>query len=383
MSSPIQPPPDLSSYVDLRLFDLTDQEIVETGLAAIRLNLPGVTLREGSTEVVTVEAVALETAEAIVAVNRLPGAVVAAILLLVGVDRDYGAAPIASATFTLGDTLGHTIPGGTRLYLVLDNNATVAFLVEPPGLVIPPGSDTGTVSIIADTNTSAANGAAAGTALLPADPLPFIESVKLAAPVADGRDPESDDEWRDRGVARMSRLTDALVLPRHFEAAALERAEVERAVVIDLYDPDEAGDPGDHPGHLTVAVLGENGATLSAEAKDAIEQALEASAVAILDVHIADVTVDVVNVAVQVHALSGYAQPAVTGAVQEAVRTYIDPLTWTWGAVIRLNELIALTDRVDGVDYVNAVTIDGVAANYTVSGAATLPKAGTVTVTFV
>jgi hypothetical protein len=183
-------------------------------------------------------------------------------------------------------------------------------------------------------------------------------------------------------VQRLARLSDALVLPRHFEAAALERPEVERAVAIDLYDPTQVGDPGDHPGHVTVAVLGENGAALSTEAKDAIEQALEAAAVAILDVHVVDVVVDTVPVATQVHLLPGYTQSVVTEAVQDAVAAYIDPLTWAWGAVIRINELVALIDRVPGVDYVITVTVDGSATDYTITGAATLPKAGTVAVTY-
>jgi uncharacterized phage protein gp47/JayE len=366
----------------LRPFDVTDQEVVATGIAAAMTNLPGWVPREGHTEVVIMESLALEISELIVAINRVPGAVVAAILLLAGVDRDYGAAPTATVTFTLGDTLGHTIPGGTRLHLPLDGDVTITFLVEPPGLTVAPGSSTGTVSVIADTNTGRANGTAIGTRLLPADPLPFIESVELDTAVADGRDPETDDEWRDRGVTRLSRLSDALVIPRHFEAAALERAEVERAVAIDLWDPTDVGDPGDHPGHIAVAVLGENGAALSTEAKDAIEQALEAAAVAILDVHVVDVTVDTVPVSTQVHESAGYTQAAVTEAVQDAITAYIDPMTWAWGGVIRLNELISLIDQVDGVDYVVSVTIDGVAANYTIVGPATLPDAGVVTVTY-
>jgi len=383
VSSPVAPTPDLSAYVDLRLFDVTDQDIVSTAIAATQLNIPGWIPREGNTEVVIIEGLALETSEGIVAVNRLTGAVVQAILLLAGVDRDFGAAPIASATFTVGDTLGHTIPGGTRMYLLLDDGATVVFLVEPPGLDIPPGSSTGTVSIIGDTFTAQANGIPIGTPLLMADPVPFIESVELASAVADGRDRESDNEWRDRGVARLSRLSDALVLPRHFEAAALERPEVERALAIDLYDPTQVGNPGDHAGHITVAVLGENGAALSTEAKDEIEQDLEASAVAVLDVHVVDIVIDTVPFAIQIHLLPGYVSASVIEAVQDAIAAYVDPLTWQWGAIIRLNEIIALADRVDGVDYVGTVTIDGVAGNYTVSGASTLPKAGVVTVTTV
>lgn len=383
MSSPVAPNPDLSSYIDLRIFDITDQEIVSTALAATQLNIPGWVPREGNTEVVIMESLALEISEGIIAVNRIPGAVVQAILLLAGVDRDFGAAPVASATFTLGDNLGHTIPGGTRLYLPLDDGSTVTFLVDHVGLDIPPGSSTGTVTIIGDIFTASANGIAAGTALLMADPVPFIEGVVLATTVADGRDRETDEEWRDRGVARLSRLSDALVLPRHFEAAALERPEVERALAIDLYDPAQVGNPGDHPGHITVAVLGENGAPLSTEAKDAIEQALEAAAVAVLDVHVVDVVIDTVSFAIQIHLLPGFVSASVTTAVQDAIAAYVDPLTWNWGSVIRLNEIIALVDRVDGVDYVGTVTIDGVAGNYTLTGAATLPKAGTVTVTVV
>lgn len=383
MSSPIAPDPDITSYVDLRPFDLSDQDIVTTAIAATQLNLPGWVPREGNTEVVIFEALALEISEAITAVNRTPGAVLQAILLLAGVDRDFGAAPIASAEFTVGDTLGHTIPGGTRMYLPLDDGTTVVFLVEPPGLDIPPGSSTGTVSIIGDTFTASANGIATGAALLMADPVPFIESVELASDVADGRDRETDNQWRDRGVQRLSRLSDALVLPPHFEAAALERPEVERALAIDLYDPTQVGDPGDHAGHITVAVLGENGAALSTEAKDDIEQDLEASAVAVLDVHVVDVVIDTVPFAIQVHLLPGFTSGNVITSVEDAVAAYVDPLSWQWGSVIRINELIALADRVDGVDYVGTVTIDGVGGNYTLSGASTLPKAGVVTVTIV
>lgn len=383
MTSPnIQPSPDITAYVDLRLYDITDQEIVDTGLAAAQLNLPGWVPREGNTEVVLMESLALEISEAVVAINRVPGAVVAALLLLAGVDKDYGAAPIATATFTLGDTLGHTIPGGTRLYLVLDDGTTITFLVEPPGLTVDPGDDTGTVSIIGDIFTDQANGILAGTRLVMADPVPFIERVELGTAVADGRSAETDDEWRDRGVARLSRLSDALVLPRHFEAAALERSEVARALALDLWDG-SGGSPGDDPGHITVAVLGDGGAALSAPAKAAIETDLEDRAVAILDVHVIDVTIEAVAVTIEMHPLDGYDTGEVSDAVEEAVAAYINPLTWQWGGTIRLFEIVSLVDRVDGVDYVTSVLLDGLALDYDITGPANLPDATPVTVTAV
>lgn len=383
MTSPnIQPSPDITAYVDLRPYDVTDQDIVDTGIAAAQLNLPGWVPREGNTEVVLMESLALEISEAVVAINRVPGAVVAALLLLAGVDKDYGAAPIATATFTLGDTLGHTIPAGTRLYLVLDDGTTITFLVEEPGLTIEPGFDSGTVSIIGDIFTDQANGIATGTRLLMADPVPFIEMVALASDVADGRSAETDDEWRDRGVARLSRLSDALVLPRHFEAAALERSEVARALALDLWDG-ATGVPGDDPGHITVAVLGDGGAALSAPVKAEIEADLEDRAVAILDVHVIDVTIEAVSFTIEMHPLDGFDSAEVIDAVEEAVAAYVDPLTWQWGGTIRLFEIVSLVDRVDGVDYVTSVLIDGLALDYDITGPANLPNATPVTVTAV
>lgn len=382
MSSPgALPPADMSAYVDLRIYDQPDQDIIQTAIANTQLNLPGWVPREGNTEVVVIESLALEIAEAIVAINRLPGAVLQALLLLAGVDRDYGAAPVALATIYFGDLLGHTVPGGTRVLLRLGDGSTVTFLVEPPGLIVLPGADAGVVSLIGDTFTDAANGITAGNLLEMADPLPFVERVELLTDVTDGRDPESDDQWRDRGVQRLSRLSDALVIPRHFQAAALERPEVAAALAIDLYDPATGPAPGDNPGHITVAVLGDGGVALSTEAKDAIEIDLEARAVAVLDVHVMDATVVVVPVATTVVPVDGVVWATVQANVQAAVAAYLDPLLWTFGSTIYLNEMISLIDQVQGVSRVVSVTIDGVAANKTLSGVAALPDAGTVTVT--
>lgn len=383
MSSPVNPPPDLSAYVDLRVYDVTDQEIVDTAIAALQFNLPGWVPNEGNTEVLIIESLALQMAEAIVAINRLPGAVVTAVLSLAGVDRDYGAPPVATATVSFADLLGHTVPGGTRMRLALGDGDEVTFLVEPPGLTVAPGGSSGMVSLVGESFTAAANGVAAGTPLTLVDRLPWIESVTLATTVADGRDTETDEQWRDRGVARLSRLSDALVTTSHFTAAALEEENVTAALTLDLYNSAAgSGVPGDHPGHVTVAVLGPNGTALSAPAKAALEASLEERAVAMLDVHVMDVTVVTVPVATTVVPVAGWVWADVQASVQSAVAGYLDPLAWTFGAgKIYLNEMISLVDQAPGVSRVVSLTINGVAGDYTISGVAGLPKAGTVTVT--
>lgn len=377
MTSPsYQPPPDLTSYVDLRIFDRTDQEIVEAGLAGVAMNLPEWVQREGHTEVVLLEGVALELSEAIVAVNRLPGAVTETLLMLFEVFKSYGAAPTATAEVYCADTVGHTVPGGTRLYLpAIDGAGIVVMLVEPPGVTIPAGSSSGVVNLIGDTFTSAANGAPIGTQLTMASPMPFIERVELTTAVADGLDPETDEDWRDRGVQRLARLSDALVVPRHFEAAALEDPRVFRVVSVDNNNPSTAG-VGDDPGHITVAVLG-SGAALSTAAKAEIELALEAKAVGILDVHVTDIAVVTVTVAAVITLGDATDPAAVTDAVEQAIIAYLDPMTWAYGTTVYRNELISLVDQVPGVDRVVSVTITGANGNgdYPLPTASTLPDA--------
>ena len=382
MSSPnVLPVPDLTGYVDLRIFDVSDQEMVNTALANLQLNLPGWVPNEANTEIMILEALALQMAEGIVAVNRLPGAVVVAVLKLMGIEPDYGNPPNATATITFGDTLGHTIPGGTRVALTLSDGSIVIFLVEPPGVTVDPGDDSGVASLIGDVFTASANGTPIGTALNMVDNLTFVDSVVLATAVADGRDPETVDEYRDRGVARLSRLSDALVVPRHFTAAALEDPDVAAALTIDNLNPIVGHVEGDDPGHVTVAVLGEGGALLSGAAKTALEASMEEDAVAILEVHVIDATIITVPVATTVVKVAGTDSAAVQASVQDAVAAYLDPLTWQFGSTIYLNEMISLIDRVDGVDRVTTVTINGVAANFALTGIAAVPDAGTVTVT--
>ena len=380
-----RPPADVSGYVDLRIYDRSDQDIIDTALAAAQLNLPEWTPREAHTEVLLIEALALEVAEAVVAVNRLPGATLETLLRFAGVDRDYGAAPLAFAQITCADTLGHEIPAGTRLYCATaDGQGYVTMLVESPGVNIPQGSSTGIVSLIGDVFTASANGVPAGTQLAMVSPMPFVEAIELATPVADGRDPETDEVWRDRGVNRLSRLTEALVLPRHFEAAALEDPNVSRAVVVDNTDPD-GGAVGSTPGHVTVAVLGDGGAVLSTQTKAELQGRLDDAALAALQVHVVDITVTRVLITVTIHLLPTADPDSTTAGVQRVVDEYLNPLAWTYGALVRRNELISIIDQVGGVDYVDTLTITGqdASGNLVLPTASAVPDLGAITISIV
>lgn len=70
------PPVDVTDYADLRLYDTSDQQMINTAIAAAKLSMPGWNPNEGNIEVLLIELLALITSENVVAVNRVPGAVV-------------------------------------------------------------------------------------------------------------------------------------------------------------------------------------------------------------------------------------------------------------------------------------------------------------------
>ncbi|MGH3926773.1 MAG: baseplate J/gp47 family protein, partial [Pseudonocardiaceae bacterium] len=338
--------------------------------------------REYSTEVLVMETTALGIAENVAAINRLPGAVVEAILRLAGVERDFGAPAVATATVDLADGLGYTIPTGTRFYLQLATG-TVVFLSEAPDVQIPAGGTSGTVNLISQINTEAANGVTAGARLVLADQLHMVQTVTLASTVTSGRDPETDSEWRDRGVARLKRLSDALVVPRQFVAAIDEDPRIGRVMGIDLWDGSLGSPlaPGNYPGHLTVAVLDPDGVALSAPVLTELEATLEALAAAMLDIHVINATLDTITVVSTIRTKAGFTPATVAAAVAAAIRSYVNPITWEAGAPLRHNEFVSVIDQVPGVDYVATVTLNGSSGDVTASTPKALPNAGTVTIT--
>lgn len=383
MSEPLnRPAPDLGAYVDLRIFDVPSQELVDAMATLYAIVNPGWIAREASTEVLLMEAIALATAENIVAINRLPGAVVEATLRLAGVERDFGAPATATATVTLADGLGYTIPTGTRFYLQLASG-TVVFLSEAPDVQIPPGETSAVVSLITQVNTAAANGVGAGARLVLADQLHMVQTVVLASTVISGRDPETDSEWRDRGVARLRRLSDALVVPRQFVAAIDEDPRIGRVIGIDLWNGSLGSPlaPGNYPGHFTLAVLDPDGLGHTAGVLAELETTVEALAAAMLDVHVVNITLDEIDVVATIRTKPGFVAATVAASVATEIRRYVNPVTWAAESPLRHNEFVSVIDQVPGVDYVATVTLNGSTGDVALSAPRALPNADVVTIT--
>lgn len=228
--------PDFTQYINLRFFDLDPQDVYEAAETTLRSRLPEWQPREGNTEVLLLESMALEVAEAIFAANRLPDAIMEALLRLYGIERDLGATPTATLRFHISGTTGATIPLGTSVRLDLPGGLDPLVFSTDAELVIPPGATTGDVTATGNRLTADANGVVAGTNAEVLDAITVVDYVTLATDVANGRNAEEDPDYLERGVQRLARLTDTLVLPRHFVQAALEEPYIERAHALDNYN---------------------------------------------------------------------------------------------------------------------------------------------------
>lgn len=94
---------------------------------------------------------------------------------------------------------------------------------------------------------------------------------------------------------------------------------------------------------------------------------------------VADPTITSVAVNATVRALPGYDAGDVRAGVIAALNDYLSPSTWEWRATVYRNELIALMDRVVGVDRVVALTVPS--TDIALSGPAPLADLSTASVT--
>ena len=346
--------PDITQYTNLVIYDKDPQDIVDAALVTLQSRLPEWTPSETNIELAVLEAVALEVAETIYTINRLPEVMVEVLLTLYGITRDAGTSPDTTITFTMADDAGYTIPLGTEVSIPISETENLSFFTNT-ALVIAEGDTDGTVAATADESTISANGIASGTVCELVDAIESVETVVTASTIANGIAPESTELWLERGIQRLQRLTDTLVIPAHFTQAALEQSYVVRANAIDNYDPESGNDPGDDAGHITVVVYGD-GAVVSSPNKSTLLTLLENNSAGNLGIHLVDPTIETVDVTVTVKKIDSFNSTTVLNSVVDALEAYLNTENWSWSGTVRVNELISLISNVAGVDYVMTLT---------------------------
>jgi uncharacterized phage protein gp47/JayE len=290
------------------------------------------------------------------------------------------AAATVPTTWTLSDSLGHTISAGTYVYYRVDGDTQIPFQVLSDVVVAPGDSVTtaGEVILQAVNTGTEANGLPSATMYL-IDSLSWVTSIVSTATTAGGVDAESDDEYLSRLNGELKLLSPRPIHPDDFAVLARRIAGVGRSVAIDGYNPDDSTFNNERT--VTVAVAAEDGTTLDSGTKDEVEAYLESLREINFDVFVIDPTYTTVNVTAQVKMFAGQDSATVQALCLAALATYLSPSGWDWSSTVYRNELIALLSNVTGVDRVVSVTIP--ASDVSLSGVAALPINGTFSVSVI
>jgi uncharacterized phage protein gp47/JayE len=278
-----------------------------------------------------------------------------------------------TATFTLANAIaGFTIPVGTRFGLTAADGSLIAFETVDDVTTDTTTATIGAVAVEPGSNTNDLTGA--GTLI---DAVVNVATVSAITTSAGGDDQESEAAYLDRIVRHLQLLAIHPILPNDYSLLAMETEGVARALAVDGYDP-----VANTYGHArTVALFLQD--SLGQAVPGATKTAVQANVASYREVNFV-VTVDdplltPITIVVGVKKADTVLASEVQIDVQDALVQYLAPSTWgltidqgqlPWvpRPIIYLNELIAVAGNVRGVVTVTSLTINGVAADYTMQG---------------
>jgi len=363
--------PDLG-LLGIAPVDLDPQTAVDA--MAARLADAGFALRNGSVEVVLLEALAVAAADLVYAAGRVVPDTVAAVLGWLGLPALDGSASTGVVEVVLDPPRTVTVPAGLRMRdpgggAELVTTSPVSVTAASTVLLPVAAAEAGPVAV------------AVGTAVDLLDAVPGAAAATVVAAVAGGAAAETSAEWMVRAQSALALARASLNHADQYArwVAASSPAGV-RAHAVDLWDPGSGGAPGADGGHVTVEVWGPGGAW-SGQARYDLAATLQGMSEAGKTVHVATPPVTTVDLAVRVSAASGADPVVVRAAAAAALRAWCDPGAWTWDAPVRVLDVAVAVGEVPGVESV--VAVDSPGADVPVPGPGGLAQAGTVTVVVV
>lgn len=382
-----------------------DQDaIAQQIFAAIAAKVPGWQAHDGNLDTWLIESWAEIGAE----IRSLAAAVPLSIFTyygqnILGVPPNIDLPANGLATFTAIDDLGYTVEMGTQLALARSGDDLVAFSTNAEAVIAPGSTVVPDVPIVALETGGEGNGLTGSISLGSAQmvsPLTWVADAAVVQPTYNGTDAETPDAYVDRLTNLMRTMAIRPILPQDFAILALQNDGIGRAVAMNLYDP--TTDTWTNERTVTLMVADINGLPIGADAKADLVAQIEALREVNWIIHVIDPTYVAIDVAFDVTAFAGQDEDTVLAACTANVEQYLNPATFRLGVmspataggevilppdgtdparkqVVRVNELIAILDRSKGVDYVNAVDINGSAADFTMPDAYTLPQPGAIT----
>jgi hypothetical protein len=381
----------VTSYIGVSI-ESDPEVITDEALEALALSRPGFIAKEAHLEVQLLEVVSRMTAETRYLFNLVPDSIFRYFgESLVNVAPVAGAPAKALTTWTMIDTAGYTIPQGTRVAYRVAGDQLVVFFTSEEQIVLPGDSSIAAVFIEAlEDGTSANTLGPSGLELV--DSLSYVQSVTAAGPTSNGVERETDDAYLSRLRDEMRLLTPRFVLAKDAAVLARRISGVHRALGIDNYDPGDGS--SDNEKMMTLSVVGADGLALSTPIKEEVEAYLESLRELNFVLHVVDPTYTTINVVFTVVVNDGYTLADVDDRATAAVAAYLSPATWAGGAdspptwrtaegVVRYLEVAEVLNRVDGVNYVQSLTVNTTSSDVNLTGIAPLPTVGTITGTTV
>lgn len=375
--SMMERPVDTPELENLKLLNYGSEfDLADAAVSFARTLMPEWQPRQGNTEMVLIQSLALILGPETLAMNIMPFRLLEQLMLLYGVRRDPGAVALGRIKLTVSRSAAtQVIPAGSTFRLPPgDSGLTVDLVTKDELVIITTETDIGYVNVMASRVGSDPNNTPAGTLLQPVTNLPFVELAEIDQALTGGIDVENDAHFYGRAASVLGRLTSTLVLPEHFTFAALSRNEVGRAKTYNLYNPIDP--EATSAGHVTIAVADEVGQPLDGDEMEAIRADLAAQALASLTIHIIPPTLTTVSFGLTVKAIPGYTEAAVRANVIATLQNWISPANWEWDSSVRKYAIIAMASRAAGVAEVTFAPED-----IPLTGKAPLAQAGTITVT--
>jgi hypothetical protein len=358
-------------------------------------NVPGWEPNDGNLDVWILSAGGRQAAEVRDVASNVPVTILRYIGFYI-----FGLAPVdataatALTNWTMKDNAGYTILDGTNVG-IRDANGDLVPFVTVGDFTVPALSTTASNIPIAALEEGA-NGSSLGSVGGPVELVDAIDgptTITLVAKTSGGNDDEDDNVYISRLIAYIRLMSPRPVKAQDFADLSRNITGIWRSAAIEGYNADF--DLTGQAQTVTVFPVDENGAYVGNTIADQYVAYVQPMMSPNFSVFRKAVNIRSVDVTANINVFPGWDKPDRETAAEAAIAELLN--AGTWGSppygdgrdflvtnTLKLNDIIGRLYRVDGIQYVSGVTINGSGADLTWPNPTTqvsVPTPGTINVT--
>lgn len=305
---------------------------------------------------------------------------------ILGLPPHASQAASGTTTWTARDNAGYTIEAGTLVGVAAAGDELIPFEVQTETVIAPTTTSVAGVVIVAVDPGEEANGLDAAPVVI--DPLDWVAGVVLTDETGGGIDEETDDEYLERLRELLTLLSPRPILPQDFAVLARTVAGVGRSTAIDLYNADT--EETDVPRCVTVVVATDEGGVVGPDVLADVDELLQGAREVNFLVFVVDPEYTTIDVDFSFTIYPTYDPADVLARAEQAVTDFVSPANfgqvpfgdqplWLNDTKVRYLEVAEAINRVEGVWYVTAFTVNGGTVDVDLTGVGPLPEAGAIT----